>query len=512
MKISKLIYAGALSLLTMGFFSACDDDLQTYTVSTPAASTLEQSINSIVISEDNLKTSVYTLKFSATDANLEADVEADLGAGVYIIEASLDPSFPANATKSEVIEVKNGNNSKTYSGTDLDIVALGLGAKPDVKTTLYFRINHTYSEKTAALGTSSNVVELSITPLELLQALNVVSKDGSTIITQLVYNEKTKLYEGEYSNTEWDFYLVDAISGVVYGCDDDNTKGNDGVDRSCKLVANRTFGSYNHWIDPSVSPITMTVDLEKLEWKYARIATEKKDLTGVTVLIVGNDMGWHENWTPSDDVPGVVVTKNGDEYKAVFENVTLTQAFGFRATSPASAWIGLSNFKEVSDLIGKASDGNAKANENGVYKITFIAVAESDGSISYKLEAEKTGGISAKDFSNVPMGIKADWDKDESTEWTVSSTVTPIKNSDGTYTYQLILDCSAWMQFGFDFDGAWVGKDNVTLSSENGNLIQKWDNNLGVNSQATTIKFIVNVTSTLEGITYEVYATEDPNK
>ena len=74
------------------------------------------------------------------------------------------------------------------------------------------------------------------------------------------------------------------------------------------------------------------------------------------------------------------------------------------------------------------------------------------------------------------------------------------------------MDCSDWMQFGFDFDGAWVGKGDVTLSSENGNLIQKWDNNLGVNSQATTIKFIVNVTSTLEGITYEVYATEDPNK
>ena len=328
--------------MAVGCFTACEDDKDTFTVQAPAASTVEQSVSTLVINDANLNEIVYTLNFSASDGDLKNDAGAKLGSGTYIVECSLTPDF-TGAVKSEVVTVESGNNSKSYTGTDLNTLAASLGAEAEKATTVYFRVIHTYNEKTAALGTPSNVVELNLTPCKVVPTLNVLSKDGSEVVAKLQLNSATNLYEGEYTYKEWNFYFADALDGTVYGCDDAYTKPDDGVNRSCNIVKGRAIGDdYSMWFDPSIRPVTMKVDLENMTWSYERIATEKKDLTGAIALLVGADMGWNDGWVPSEEIPGVEFVKNGDEYTAVFSNVTMTAGsdFGFRATEPAAAWIG----------------------------------------------------------------------------------------------------------------------------------------------------------------------------
>lgn len=454
--------------MAVGCFTACEDDKDTFTVQTPVASTVEQSVSTLVINDANLNEIVYTLNFSASDGDLKNDAGAKLGSGTYIVECSLTPDF-TGAVKSEVVTVESGNNSKSYTGTDLNTLAASLGAEAEKATTVYFRVIHTYNEKTAALGTPSNVVELNLTPCKVVPTLNVLSKDGSEVVAKLQLNSATNLYEGEYTYKEWNFYFVDALDGTVYGCDDAYTKPDDGVNRSCNIVKGRAIGDdYSMWFDPSIRPVTMKVDLENMTWSYERIATEKKDLTGVSIIIVGGDMGWHDSWTPDE---GVEVTSNGDDtYTAVFENVVLTKDFGFRATEPASAWLGPDNFASLGDNLVK--DGNIKAKANGIYTVTVIAKAEADGSISYTVDAVKTGDLTAQDLSAKTQGIKGSFNG-----WTVVSQAAPSVNGN-VYTYVMsdieVADDGA--EFGFDGDLSWVGNGGLKVETdlvevpESGNL------------------------------------------
>ncbi len=464
------LYISAFALAVGSIFTSCEDDKDTLSVQVPSASTLEQDVTSVVVTEDILADVLYTLKFSASDAKLENDGNADLGYGAYLVESSLSPDFSGNI-KSEVVEIANGNNTKTYTGVDLSVLALSLGAEAEKPTSVYFRINHVYKENTS-LGTLSNVVELNLTPFNVIPTLNVVSKDGSQVVAKLIYNEQTKLYEGEYTYTEWNFYFVDIITGEVYGCDDDYTKPEDGVNRSYKLVKGRSIGDdYSMWFDPSIRPVTMKVDLEKMEWNYERIATEKKDLTGVTVLMVGDDLGWNDGWAPSDEIPGVVVTKDGDEYTAVFENMELTSTggFGFRATEPAAAWIGKGGISVSEPII--EGENNLQVSETGVYTVTFKAVAEADGSISYSLSAEKTGNSSKKDLSGVSILIVGG-DMGWFDSWKESTDDVPgvkfTTTDDVNYT-AVFKDIALTQTFGFRATApapTWMGASTFTTISD----------------------------------------------
>lgn len=500
MKISNYLYIGAISMLLAGGLISCEDDLEHYTVDTPEATVLKQSTAAIELSENNLNDIVYTITFPSS-SDLTSDVKTDLGNGTYVLEYSLDNSFPKSATVSEVLSAESSNNSISFTGKDLNTIAQKLGATIGKNTTVYFRINHAYNERSTTLGSISNVVELSFTPIKIAATLQAVSKeDASIVYATLVFNEDTQMYEGEYTTNEWNFYLVDPIEGTIYGCDDDWTPAED-CNRSYKLVAGREIGDkYSSWFDPSKRPVIMRVNLNTKTWDWQLIPTDKKDLTGVSIIIVGGDMGWHNEWTPDE---GVVVTANGnDTYTAVFENVTLTDQFGFRATAPAAEWIGPDAFESLGDNLYK--EGNIRAKEPGIYTITVTAIANADGSITYKIAAEKAGSLSAKDLTDKEQGIKGAFDT-SSSDWVIIGKVAPDVN-DNVYTYTIAnIQLKENQEFGFDGDLNWVGKGNITVNS---NLISEEGNNLAV-TKSGLYTFTLVATANSDGtISYTLTAEE----
>ena len=331
--------------------------------------------------------------------------------------------------------------------------------------------------------------------------LDVVSKESAEVVyASLKYNAEIGRFEGAYPgdaevwNSAWNFYLV-LPNGELIGCDSGWSAADD-CNRSYKLAIGRSFGDdYSSWFDPSVAPVTMRMDPVAMTWDWEVIATDKKDLSGVSIIIVGSDMGWHDNWAPEE---GVKVTANGDVYTAVFENVELTDQFGFRATSPAAGWLGPDNFASLGDNLVK--DGNIKAKTPGVYKITVTATANADGTITYTVDGQKTGDLSAKDLSNQAQGIKGSFN-----EWEIVGKAKPAVNGNVyTYTFSdIVMDANA--EFGFDGDLAWVGKDGVTVSSD---LISEDGGNLSV-KESGTYTFTLIATAKDDGsVSYELKATK----
>ena len=464
-------------MVLAGGFVACDDDLEHYTVNAPDATVLEQSASTIDLKDDNLNDVVYTLSFTGA-SNLVSETTTTLGNGAYVLEYSLDQSFPKASTISEAIKAENGANSKTFTGKELNEIAQKLHATAGENTTVYFRINHSYNANSTALGSMSNVVSLSFTPLKAAKSLLAVSKsDASVVYATLLFNEDKQIYEGEYTTPEWNFYLIDAIEGTIYGCDDDWTASEE-CNRSYKLVAGREIGDdYSSWFDPSKRPVTMRVNLNTMTWDWELIATDKKDLTGVSVIIVGADLGWHDDWTPEE---GKVVTANGDEYTAVFENLTLTagSGIGFRATEPASAWIGKGGITVTEPLIEGAD--NLCVSETGVYTITLKAVAESNGSVSYSATAVKTGSASKKDLSGVHVLMVGD-DLGWNDPWDQSVAPGVLLTANGDEYTAVFENVTVTAGSGFGFRATspastWVGKGGIAINDP----IIEGPSNLGI--------------------------------
>lgn len=464
-------------MVLAGGFVACDDDLEHYTVNAPDATVLEQSASTIDLKDDNLNDVVYTLSFTGA-SNLVSETTTTLGNGAYVLEYSLDQSFPKASTISEAIKAENGANSKTFTGKELNEIAQKLHATAGENTTVYFRINHSYNANSTALGSMSNVVSLSFTPLKAAKSLLAVSKsDASVVYATLLFNEDKQIYEGEYTTPEWNFYLIDAIEGTIYGCDDEWAAADD-CNRSYKLVKDRSIGDdYSSWFDPSKRPVTMRVNLNTMTWDWELIATDKKDLTGVSVIIVGADLGWHDDWTPEE---GKVVTANGDEYTAVFENLTLTagSGIGFRATEPASAWIGKGGITVTEPLIEGAD--NLCVSETGVYTITLKAVAESNGSVSYSATAVKTGSASKKDLSGVHVLMVGD-DLGWNDPWDQSVAPGVLLTANGDEYTAVFENVTVTAGSGFGFRATspastWVGKGGIAINDP----IIEGPSNLGI--------------------------------
>ena len=103
---------------------------------------------------------------------------------------------------------------------------------------------------------------------KICTTLIIISKDSKEQIGSLIYNPKSKLYEGEVDFKEWNFYFKDEISETVYGCDDNCTSQQKDVNRSYKLVERTIGDKFHNWFDPTMRPVKMKVNLNTMTWGY----------------------------------------------------------------------------------------------------------------------------------------------------------------------------------------------------------------------------------------------------
>lgn len=200
-----------ITLAAVLMFASCKKDaVLTYMDVVTFPSVVTASTSSVVLSADNLDSSVVTLSWPAVIFKVEAPV-------TYTLQMDVPADTVGGSAWSNAVSVEIGKDvlSKSYKGSDLNTVALSqLGLIADSTNTIVVRVKATLDR-----DVYSNAVAFNVTPYQVFVA-NVLYVPGAyqvwdpttaPIIAEA--NGRPKMYEGYYympGSGEQDFKYTNA--------------------------------------------------------------------------------------------------------------------------------------------------------------------------------------------------------------------------------------------------------------------------------------------------------------
>ena len=242
----KIALAAALGL----FAASCDDDKDKYVLSELSDTTIElESSDNIVISAAKLNSVI--LQFSYTSDAHEIYITNDsattaLADGVYILQASTSENFSTNVYTSDALDAIKGTNDITYTGIELNKLAISLGLNYDVASPLYFRLAHSYTAESLTTANFTTPIKVTVTPLYIdmhyctIEGSKSILSNPDGELYRLISYEENGIYKGFIPTTSgwFQFWATDGIG---------QTWGNLGQDKSFAKVDLKSNSAWNFW-------------------------------------------------------------------------------------------------------------------------------------------------------------------------------------------------------------------------------------------------------------------------
>lgn len=440
-------------------FAACDDDIDEWKVSDLSQTIVElESAENIVISKSNMAKVVLQMSYTADghDLYLTNDTSASttLGQGVYTLHIATTQDFSGANTKTVVLDDPiKGANDITYTGKELNILAMSMGLAQGEAGKLFFRVSHGFSADDTRNVVSSQTIEILVTPLYVnMTKATILNAEKSEVLGALYSPSENEIYEGFLATLGgWtNFWVTDGL---------EQTWGNLGVDDSFAKVDLASNGAWNFWTAEPAGCIFICLNTNAGQ-RYI-------SYTALTSLSASGDASADLVFDASSCKWVGTVETTKDDADIVISGKTLTNDNGTGANADAA--------KEGAMPFASNGDGTISPN---IALSTPITVAKAG---KYKLEIslrEKPYTFTLTDMSGVKTYPSAIWANvgDEKTQLT-----TEVKDGmpTGLYTGSIVnATAGATLSFS-DGDGNAAGgtkvldkeaKYNITLNLADGTL------------------------------------------
>jgi len=348
MKISKYIYIGAVSALLAGGFTACEDDLEHYTVSDLTPTTdFALSSGSVQIDEDNLSQKILDLTYTKSALNVtNGDVATTLNGGNILLQAATDESFSNYQSFS-------GSNLTSLTGNDINEVSKALGLTPNQQGVMYLRL-------ASSLGVNSenilysNVVKLDVTPLAIdSHWAYIYDVDGNKTAQYLFSTDNDGKYKGFINAEPWLNFSVRTEDGTIFGTSE---------------ATGWTFMSYmaegdHFWLTAKAGCYYFTMDTKNTsELANAYLITSLScggDVASASMVFDNVQSAWYAYIVVPKDGATVKISGEAAHYQSSQDNPDESVKVGFSGTQ-----------NSVTFSLGDEGTG-VTIPEKGTYKISL---------------------------------------------------------------------------------------------------------------------------------------------
>ncbi len=226
--------------------AACDDDIDKWKVSGLSQSEVDlETTDNIVISKSNLNSTVLQMTYTADGRELyltnSLSGSAALGEGTYTLQISTTADFSGSVKTESLAKPIKGVNDVSYTGQELNILAMSLGLEAGKAGTLYFRTLHGYNALDNRNVVASEALTVGITPLYIdMTRAFVLDKDKTATVDTLYSPAENGIYEGFIGTYGgwFNFWVSDGM---------DQTWGNYGEDGNFARADMATNGAWNFW-------------------------------------------------------------------------------------------------------------------------------------------------------------------------------------------------------------------------------------------------------------------------
>lgn len=258
--MKKYIYS--LAAIVALFATACDDDLEHYTVTGLEESALTLTYDNLVLSASTADQTALIMTWTESEITLLGNSELSSivpdGIDSYVVE------FSASSDFANVQEYTPTSQPLILTGKQLNTIAVAAGLEADKKGTLYIRMRSQLG--TNAKTTYSAEQSIAVTPysIDYSYAL-ILNKNQENTGNRLYSSASNGVYEGFTAVSAWENWYLQENDGTVWG--------NAAVDNSAFKLSTVTDGCWNFWYPVNGGSYFVTVDTKSKEWKAVNIPT-----------------------------------------------------------------------------------------------------------------------------------------------------------------------------------------------------------------------------------------------
>lgn len=264
------------------------------------------------------------------------------------IQASTTQDFASN-----VIETAGENESKTYTGAELNTLAKNLGLEPDVATPVYFRMRASMGGNVESAY--SEVKEVNITSYFIdMTVAAVLDSEKEPTGFMLASPEANGIYTGFVGATSWSNFFIEESDGLIWG--------NLPVKNS-PFLASSEEGSWNFWYPEPAGCYYTTINTQRANWTavYVPSLTVAGDIAGEMSFDRAKVQWYYVFNATGTGTATIQVNGEGDEYNYV----TGTDA-------PADVKVPIAFAQNGSNLVLDGIPGNIVVNIPAAGECTLI--------------------------------------------------------------------------------------------------------------------------------------------
>lgn len=345
--------------LIVSFLMACNSDAEKITLSGFETPALIPSQNDVTITKDNQDASV--LSFVWTESELTT---SNNSVGVSNTQRTYLLQMDASSEFAEAKEFTLKVASKSFTGSELNALALKYGLKAEQAGKLYFRVKATIAENMATL--ISNTVTINVTPAPAADDtkgiiyLPTKSSNFTDFGNKLYSSADNGKYSGFVYANQWDNFRVyttnNTVTATVYG-----SKPNE------LYVLDNSDSKWDIWYDEG-GYFYVEADLNAKTWKKTKVNS---------LVLTGDFNGWSTTATPLTYDP---VTKL---WTATCNISTIGWGVKFLVNEDWN-WA----YTDTNDdgYLEKTGDPNIMPKTTGIYKVTVDL--SNPAKLSYKFEKQ----------------------------------------------------------------------------------------------------------------------------
>lgn len=279
---------------------ACEKDYEMITVSSITDNELIATTNNVALSNSNNGTVVLSFAWSTNELTVSSP---DLSAPeLYAnLEISKNEDFEGDTKKIVV-----SDNSKAFTGAELNNIAADINLVNDVENLVYFRLATASGSNIAS--TYSNVLAISITPYEINMSKAFVLNSDQVATEQWLYSENADgIYTGFLGVSSWYNFYVQEGNGAIWGNESENYT---------PFVASANNPG-NFWFPEPAGSYYVKLDTEKAEWQAMHLESMSVsgDIAGEMTFDRQNNI-WYLPFTASVREYAISLSAIANSYNA----------------------------------------------------------------------------------------------------------------------------------------------------------------------------------------------------